>query len=115
MRISDWSSDVCSSDLGRAVRAREIADRLAALGIPDSFEGASSYAANPSLISRTHFARFLIDQGHCKNMQMVFDKYLGDGKPGNVPTHWAALDQAVDWIVGAGGRDRKSTRLNSSH
>src|SRR3546814_3549931 len=37
-------------------------------------------------------------------MQMVFDKYLGDGKPGNVPTHWAALDQAVDWIVGAGGR-----------
>src|SRR3546814_20440304 len=100
MRISDWSSDVCSSDLGRAVRAREIADRLAALGIPDSFEGASSYAANPSLISRTHFARFLIDQGHCKNMQMVFDKYLGDGKPGNVPTHWAALDQAVDWIVG---------------
>src|SRR3546814_17646578 len=89
---------------GRAVRAREIADRLAALGIPDSFEGASSYAANPSLISRTHFARFLIDQGHCKNMQMVFDKYLGDGKPGNVRSEERRVGKSVSVRVDLGGR-----------
>jgi len=62
------------------------------------------YAANPSLISRTHFARFLVDSGHCKTMQAVFDNYLGDGKPANVPVHWSTLEQAVGWIVGAGGR-----------
>lgn len=74
------------------------------MGVPDSYEGALPYAANPALISRTHFARFLIEKGYCKNMQMVFDTYLGENKPGNVPVHWSSLEQAVGWIRGAGGR-----------
>lgn len=89
---------------GRSIRAREMADRLDALGIPGSYEGALSFAANPALVSRTHFARFLVERGYCKTMQAVFDKYLGDGKPGNVPVHWTTLEQAVGWINGAGGR-----------
>lgn len=89
---------------GRMVRAREMADRLAAMGVPGSYEGALPYAANPELISRTHFARFLIEQGYCKNMQMVFDKYLGENKAANVQVHWSTLEQAVGWIRGAGGR-----------
>lgn len=89
---------------GRSVRAREMADRLADMGVPDSYEGALAYAANPSLISRTHFARFLVEHGYCKNMQMVFDKYLGENKPANVKVHWSTLEQAVGWIVAAGGR-----------
>ncbi|WP_049790260.1 3',5'-nucleoside bisphosphate phosphatase [Pusillimonas sp. T7-7] len=89
---------------GRTVRAHEMADRLEQMGIPNAFEGALPYAANPALISRTHFARFLIEQGYCDNMQMVFDKYLGDGKPVSVPMHWSTLEQAVSWILSAGGR-----------
>src|SRR5690606_32097220 len=54
---------------GRLLRAREMADRLTAMGIPDSYEGALKFAANPLLISRTHFARFLVEHGYCKNMQ----------------------------------------------
>lgn len=89
---------------GRMARAKEIARRLEAQGIPGSLEGALPYAANPESISRTHFARFLIERGYCKNMQMVFDKYLGDKKPAGVRVQWAKLDDAVDWITGAGGR-----------
>ncbi|HUH60664.1 MAG TPA: PHP domain-containing protein [Candidimonas sp.] len=89
---------------GRAVRAREMANRLADLGIPGSYEGALEYAANPSLVSRTHFARFLVDRGYCKSMQAVFDKYLGEHKPANVPVHWSTLEEAISWIVAAGGR-----------
>ncbi|WP_280634372.1 3',5'-nucleoside bisphosphate phosphatase [Allopusillimonas ginsengisoli] len=89
---------------GRAIRARKMADRLASLGIPDSYEGALPFAGNPDLISRTHFARFLVEQGYCKTMQDVFNKYLADGKPGYVPVHWSTLEQAVGWITGAGGR-----------
>src|SRR5690606_16234811 len=66
---------------GRAVRARQMADRLEELGIANAYEGALAHAANPALISRTHFARFLVEQGYCKNLQEVFDKYLADGKP----------------------------------
>jgi predicted metal-dependent phosphoesterase TrpH len=89
---------------GRAIRAREMADRLTSMGVPDSYEGAIQFAANPSMISRTHFARFLVERGYCKNMQAVFDKYLGENKPANVQVHWSTLEQAVGWIVGAGGR-----------
>ncbi|PLC53484.1 phosphatase [Pollutimonas nitritireducens] len=89
---------------GRSVRAREMADRLTSMGVPDSYAGAMKFAGNPSLISRTHFARFLVEQGYCKNMQMVFDKYLGENKPANVQVHWSTLAQAVSWIVAAGGR-----------
>jgi 3',5'-nucleoside bisphosphate phosphatase len=88
---------------GRGERAREMAAKLAALGIPDSFEGALKFVGNPDLISRTHFARFLVAEGHCENMFKVFDKYLGDGKPACVPTVWAKLSDAVEWITGAGG------------
>ncbi|PLC48679.1 phosphatase [Pollutimonas subterranea] len=89
---------------GRIVRAKEMADRLEAMGVPDSYDGAMKFAGNPLLISRTHFARFLVEQGYCKNMQVVFDKYLGENKPANVKVHWSTLEQAVGWIVGAGGR-----------
>ncbi|MDS1141386.1 PHP domain-containing protein [Pusillimonas sp. SM2304] len=90
--------------VGRTVRAKEMANRFEQLGIPGAYEGALPYAANPALISRTHFARFLVENGYCANMQAVFEKYLGDGKPVSVPMHWSTLEQAVDWITGAGGR-----------
>jgi len=89
---------------GRTIRAREMADRLEQMGIPDAYEGALPYAANPALISRTHFARYLIAQGYCDTMQGVFDKYLGDGLAASVPMHWSTLEQAVSWILAAGGQ-----------
>ncbi len=89
---------------GRVGRARQMADRLESLGIADSYAGALRFVNNPLLISRTHFARFLVDQGYCKNMQAVFDKYLGDGKPACVSGSWATLTQALAWISAAGGR-----------
>lgn len=88
---------------GRDVRAREMADQLAAVGIRGAFEGALKYAGNPELISRTHFARFLVEAGVCKDTSEVFRKYLTEGKPGFVPHRWATLANAVRWIVEAGG------------
>ncbi len=88
---------------GRDVRAQEMADQLAAVGIRGSFDGALKYAGNPELISRTHFARFLVETGVCKDTSEVFRKYLTEGKPGFVPHRWATLSSAVRWITEAGG------------
>jgi predicted metal-dependent phosphoesterase TrpH len=88
---------------GRGARAREIAAGLAQVGIHDAYEGALKYVGNPSLISRTHFARFLVDAGVCKDTSEVFRRYLTEGKPGFVPHRWAALKDAVRWIADAGG------------
>ncbi|RQR59104.1 PHP domain-containing protein [Burkholderia sp. Bp9125] len=88
---------------GRAARARAIAAQLETLGIPGAYDGALKYVSNPDLISRTHFARFLVESGHAASTADVFDRLLGDGKPGFVPHRWATLSDAVQWIRGAGG------------
>ena len=88
---------------GRLERAQQMADGLAAAGIPGAFEGALRYVGNPELISRTHFGRFLVDTGVCPDMNSVFRRYLTQGHPGYVPHNWARLGDAVRWITEAGG------------
>ncbi len=88
---------------GRERRAREMAAQLARVGIPGAYEGALKFVGNPDLIGRTHFARFIIEQGICSDVPEVFRNYLIEGKPGFVPHRWATLSQAVTWIRAAGG------------
>ncbi|HEY0065420.1 MAG TPA: 3',5'-nucleoside bisphosphate phosphatase [Telluria sp.] len=88
---------------GRDARGREMADQLEKAGIPGAYEGALKYVDNPDLMSRTHFARFLVECGACASIPEVFRKYLTEGKPGYVPHRWASLQDAVGWIRGAGG------------
>jgi predicted metal-dependent phosphoesterase TrpH len=88
---------------GRTRRAREMGEGLARVGITDAYEGALRLAGNPDLVTRTHFARFLVDAGVCPNTHSVFTRYLKEGLPGYVPTQWARLGDAVRWITGAGG------------
>jgi len=88
---------------GRKERAMEMSDGLAKVGIKGAYEGALQFVGNPELISRTHFARFLVESGVCKETSEVFRKYLTEGKPGFVPHRWATLKDAVGWIVQAGG------------
>lgn len=88
---------------GRIERAHRMAAALAELAIEGAFEGAMRYAGNPSLISRAHFARYLVEIGICKDVSAVFHSYLTPGKPGYVDHRWATLSDAVSWITGAGG------------
>lgn len=88
---------------GRQERAREMADGLAQAGIPGAYEGALRFVGNPELISRTHFARHLVESGVCQDTYEVFRRFLVEGKPGFVPHRWASLSDAVRWIREAGG------------
>ncbi|WP_375137572.1 3',5'-nucleoside bisphosphate phosphatase [Roseateles depolymerans] len=88
---------------GRGARAQDMSDDLARAGIKGAYEGALRYAGNPELISRTHFARFLVESGHCTDVPDVFRRYLTEGKPGFVPHKWATLGDTVRWIREAGG------------
>ena len=88
---------------GREQRAMEMSDSLAKAGIHGAFEGALKFVGNPELISRTHFARFLVESGVCRETSEVFRKYLTEGKPGYVAHRWATLRDAVTWITEADG------------
>lgn len=88
---------------GREKRARQMATDLEAVGVHGAYEGALKYVGNPDLVSRTHFARYMVELGVGVNVKEVFKHYLADGKPGYVPHKWATLTEAVNWILGAGG------------
>lgn len=88
---------------GREQRARDMSDDLARVGIKGVYEGALKYVGNPELISRSHFARYLVEIGVSKDTNDVFRKYITEGKPGFVPHRWARLADAVRWITEAGG------------
>jgi 3',5'-nucleoside bisphosphate phosphatase len=88
---------------GRLERARRIGAALDAVGFANTFDAALELAGSERLLSRTHFARHLVQRGTVKNMQQAFDKYLGNGKRAFVSHRWASLEDAVAWIRGSGG------------
>jgi predicted metal-dependent phosphoesterase TrpH len=88
---------------GRDARAGRMAAELDKVGIHGAYEGALKYVGNPALISRSHFARYIVECGHARDVKSVFDHWLAKGKPGYVEHAWATLEDALGWIVGAGG------------
>lgn len=88
---------------GRDERAQQMGADLARVGIHGAYEGAKALAKQ-SIITRTHFARFLVDNGHAKDTKSVFKKYLVKGKPGFKEHEWMDLKTAVGLIKGAGGQ-----------
>lgn len=88
---------------GRVERARRMEASLAAAGIEGTFDGAMRYAENPNLISRAHFARYMVEIGICRDTCTIFHHYLTPGKPGYVDHRWANLEESLSWIRSAGG------------
>lgn len=86
----------------REGRAVEMGERLARAGFPDACEIARALAGG-GMITRTHFARYIVECGRAKSVKDVFRHFLKPGKPGYVPTQWAALEEAIGWIRHAGG------------
>lgn len=87
----------------RKWRGEEIARRLEKAGIAGAHAGALAHAQG-DILSRTHFAHFLVEHGHAPDVRRVFKRFLVRGKPGHVPGEWAALEETLDWIHAAGGQ-----------
>jgi predicted metal-dependent phosphoesterase TrpH len=86
----------------RWARAEEIGRRLARYGIADAFRGVCALAGTGQL-TRSHFARYLVERGCVPNMREAFERFLTPGKPGYVAGEWAPIATAVAWIKAAGG------------
>ncbi len=99
----DLAAGLHSIRLGRMERAQRMAADLARHGIAGAYEGADSYAANKQMVGRTHFARWLVAQGHAPDMRTTFKRFLTPGHPGYVDHEWTSLENAVAWIRASGG------------
>jgi len=87
----------------RQWRAEEIGRRLEKYGISNTYAAAGSLSGG-GILSRTHFARVLVQEGYGNSLQKIFKRFLVPNKPGYVPGKWASLEEAVTWIVEAGGQ-----------
>jgi predicted metal-dependent phosphoesterase TrpH len=86
----------------RQERAEKIAVKLEKKGV----SGAIDFVKNSpieGMITRSHFAHFLVSQFHVSSLQEAFDRYLGDGKSAYVSTTWIPLETSVQAICDAGG------------
>jgi predicted metal-dependent phosphoesterase TrpH len=84
-------------------RAEEIARRLEKSGVEGAYKGAMGYSKG-AIISRTHFAHFLVAHGYANSIRDVFKHYLVRNKPGYVSGQWAALEDVRGWVTQAGGQ-----------
>ena len=107
LQIDPESAPLCTGlaqvRTGRAERARRMARSLEEAGVAGAYEGARQYVTDEHLLSRTHFARFLVERGHAPDVARVFRRFLVPGKPGYVAHRWATLSESVGWIKAAGG------------
>lgn len=86
----------------RAERALKIARKLEKRHIPGAYEAVRK-AAGAGMITRSHFADYLLETHHVSTHQEAFDRYLGQGRPAYVSTQWASLQEVIDWITASGG------------
>lgn len=86
----------------REQRAERIAGVLSRKGFAGSLDGARALAGRDA-VGRPHFARYLVESGAVRSVEEAFRKYLGNGKPGDIRQVWPELEQAVAWVLVAGG------------
>ncbi|MCE4934181.1 RNase RNM [Aliivibrio fischeri] len=86
----------------RDARAIKMAERLEKAGYEGALEGAKALAGDGTL-TRAHFGKWLVDEGHAKTMQAVFKKFLTRNNIGYVPPDWCSIEEAVNVIHKAGG------------
>lgn len=99
---AELSALITAQKLARESRALKMAEKLAKCGIENVYEPAKALA-DKGTITRAHFAKVLLQQGHVGNMQAAFDKYIGRGNRAYVKPQWCEIPEAVKAIHAAGG------------
>ncbi|MDB3870178.1 PHP domain-containing protein, partial [Candidatus Thioglobus sp.] len=87
----------------RQLRAEKMARGLGGAGVFNALEKVK-LVAKTDMITRTHFAQMLVQEGVCKDMKSVFKRFLTGKKPGGVGGKWAEYDEVINWIHAAGGK-----------
>jgi predicted metal-dependent phosphoesterase TrpH len=87
----------------RQIRAEKMARGLGGAGVFNALEKVK-IVAKKGMITRTHFAQMLVQEGVCKDMRSVFKRFLTGKKPGGVGGKWAEFDEVIEWIHAAGGK-----------
>src|SRR3546814_7254918 len=116
MRISDWSSDVCSSDLADIGKARSQSCRFCREALVTSHgEGETSTDSRPVDHCQHDLGNAAQEHRNLVRVTEILYPFLISALC--LLTHSDHVESGAEAATRAGDddRDRKSTRLNSSH
>lgn len=86
----------------RDTRNQKMCKKLAEHGIDISY-GQLCQKYEGSVLTRAHYAAYLLETGVVKSRNEAFERYIGDHAPCFVPRHKVTPMQAVELILRAGG------------
>lgn len=86
----------------RIQRNHKLCDNLQKAGIDITYEALLD-AFPDAVITRAHYAAFLLDNGYVKSVKEAFDRYLGDDTPYFVPREKITPEEVIDVTRRAGG------------
>lgn len=86
----------------RITRNRKMCLLLQKAGIPVTYEDLQAEFPD-SVLTRAHYAKYMLNRGYIKSMPEAFDRYIGDHCPCFIPREKVTPVQAVELILSAGG------------
>jgi hypothetical protein len=86
----------------REERNVKIAEKFKNFGITLDLDAIKKISGS-EVITRAHFARWLVENGYCRSNSEVFEKYIGNDGPCYVPRDYMTRETAVKSIISAGG------------
>ena len=86
----------------RNLRNQKMCKKLQAHGVDITYEQLRAEYPG-SVLTRAHYARFLLAHGYVKGLPEAFDRYVGDHAPCYIPREKVTPMQAVHLILQSGG------------
>lgn len=86
----------------RLIRNEKMCTLLQKAGIDITFEKLQQHFPG-AVVTRAHYAKYLLAGGYIKSIPEAFERYIGDRSPCFVPREKVSPQQAVELILDAGG------------
>lgn len=86
----------------RDIRNRKMCQKLTDAGMPVIYEEMIEKYGD-SVLTRAHYARYMLEKGYIKSLSEAFERYIGDHSPYYIPREKVTPSQGVSLILSAGG------------
>lgn len=86
----------------RVIRNQKMCEKLTNAGIPVKYEDLISHFKE-SVVTRAHYARYMLEKGYIKSLSEAFERYIGDTSPCFVPREKITPVDGINLILSAGG------------
>jgi len=86
----------------RDLRNRKMCQKLTKAGLPVDYDELIA-TFSESVITRAHYARYMLSKGYIKSLPEAFERYIGDNSPCYIPREKVTPVQGIQLILNAGG------------